>query len=74
MIVFYSLGGVSWDRNLGCRGFLDQMFDDELLPCICYFGLVALEVGDILAGLFAASPLVGFVVELDIGQLQLLIG
>ena len=72
MIVFYSLGGVGWGRNLGCHGFLDQMFDGELLPWISR--LLALEVDDILAGVFATSPFAGFVVELDIGQLQLLIG
>ena len=72
MIVFYSLGGVGWGRNLGCHGYLDQMFDGEPFPWI--FRLLALEVDDILAGVFATSPLAGFVVELDIGRLQLLIG
>ena len=68
------MGGAGWDRNLGCHGFLDQMFDGELLPWIFYFHLLALEVDDILAGVFATSPRAGFVVEPDIGQLQLLIG
>ena len=31
MIAFYSLGVVSWDRSLGCHGFLGQMFGDEPL-------------------------------------------
>ena len=74
MIVFYSLGGVSWGRSLGCHGFLDQMFDDKLPLLLYHSGLIALGVGDILAGLFVVSPLVDFVVELDIVQLPLLIG
>ena len=73
MIVFYSLGGVSWDRSLGCHGFLDQMFDDELLLYVYCSGLIRV-VGDILAGLFAVLPPVDFVVDVDIGQLQLLVG
>ena len=72
MIVFYSLGGVGWGRNLGCHGYLDQMFDGEPFPWIPR--LLVLGVGGILAGLFATFPFAGFVVELDIGRLQLLIG
>ena len=73
MIFSYSLGGVDWDRSLGCHGFVGQMFDDEPLLFVCRFGLIR-GVGDILAGVFVVSPLAGFVVDLDIGQLQLLIG
>ena len=68
------MGGASWDRNLECRDFLDQSFDGELLPWIFYFHLRALEVDDILVGVFVMSPRAGVVVELDIGQLQLSIG
>ena len=73
MIFSYSLGGVDWDRSLGCHGFVGQMFDDEPLLFVCRFGLIR-AVGDILAGLFVVLPLVDFGVDVDIGQLQLLVG
>ena len=73
MIFSYSLGGVDWDRSLGCHGFVGQMFDDEPLLFVCRFGLIR-GVGDILAGLFVAPPFVDFGIVVDIGQLQLLVG
>ena len=73
MIFSCSLGGVDWDRSLGCHGFVGQMFDDEPLLFVCRFGLIR-GVGDILAGLFVVPPLVDFGIDVDIGQLQLLVG
>ena len=70
MIFSCSLGGVDWDRSLGCHGFVGQMFDDEPLLFVCRFGLIR-GVGDILAGLFVAPPFVDFGIVVDLSLIHI---